>query len=227
MSDGMPENILSSKPLGISREGSQPVGGIVKRLIDIFIATTALLLLLPVFAITALLVGISGRGPVIFGHMRVGYAGVPFMCFKFRTMVVDANAVLKAYLDQNPDAAREWQETRKLKYDPRVTPIGSFLRKLSLDELPQLWNVLKGDMSCVGPRPVTAEEFTRYGAHAITYLSARPGVTGLWQTTGRNTLHYDERVALDVAYVLNWSIWLDLKIILRTIPAVMRTDQTS
>jgi len=159
--------------------------------------------------------------------MRVGYAGAPFTCFKFRTMVADAGPMLTVYLDHNPNAAREWHDTWKLKLDPRVTPIGSFLRKLSLDELPQLWNVLKGDMSCVGPRPVLAEELARYGTDAVSYLSARPGVTGLWQTTGRNTLRYDERVALDVDYVRNWSIWLDLKIILKTIPAAMRTDQTS
>jgi len=195
--------------------------------VDITLAMTAIVFLLPVIAATALLVWLSGRGPIIYRQTRVGYVGVPFTCFKFRTMVVDADAALKAYLDHSPDAAREWRATRKLKRDPRVTAIGSFLRKSSLDELPQLWNVLKGDMSCVGPRPVPADELADYGTDTVSYLSARPGVTGLWQTTGRNTLRYDERVALDVAYVRNWSIWLDLKIILKTIPAAMRTDQTS
>ena len=194
---------------------------------DVFLATAAIVLLFPVIATTALLVRLSGRGPIIFRQERVGYAGVRFRCYKFRTMVVDADAALETYLRENSDAALEWRLTRKLKSDPRVTAMGSFLRKSSLDELPQLWNVLKGDMSFVGPRPVPADELTNYGANAASYLAVRPGVTGIWQISGRNTLRYEERVALDVAYAGNWSIWLDTKIILQTIPALTRMHQTS
>jgi exopolysaccharide production protein ExoY len=166
-------------------------------------------------------------GPVIFHHERIGLNGRMFVCFKFRTMARNADQILRAHLADNPSAAREWQETQKLRHDPRVGFFGNILRKSSLDELPQLFNVLRGDMSCVGPRPIVPAELGRYGAHARTCFRARPGITGLWQTNGRNRLSYAERVALDHYYANHWSLWLDMILLLKTIPAVLRVDNTS
>lgn len=203
------------------------IGGRVKRATDIPIALLALIMLAPLMLLTALLIKVTTGGPVIFGHRRVGLNGNTFCCLKFRTMVQDADTALVHHLACNPDAAREWQETRKLQNDPRITPLGKLLRSSSIDELPQLINVLRGDMSCVGPRPIVAEELERYGTGASEYLKARPGLTGLWQVSGRSSLSYPERVALDCAYVRQWSFRNDVVILLKTIPAVMRYDRTS
>ncbi len=157
----------------------------------------------------------SGR-PILFRHRRVGQAGQAFYVYKFRSMVKEADVVLDQLLLSNADAAIEWQESRKLKNDPRITSIGRLLRKTSLDELPQVLNVLKGDMSLVGPRPVVVEELERYGKYLPYYLAVKPGLTGLWQVSGRNDVSYDERVALDVRYVGIQSVFTDIGITLKT-----------
>jgi len=203
-----------------------PIGGTLKRFVDLIVAAAALLMAAPVMIVVALMLKLSG-GSVVFSHSRVGFGGRPFKCYKFRSMVANAEEILKAHLDADPQAAREWEMTRKLKNDPRVTFFGHLLRKSSIDELPQLFNVLRGDMSCVGPRPIVAEELKRYGSHTGEYLSTRPGLTGLWQVTGRSSTDYDDRVALDSHYVRNWSPWLDMWILFRTIFAVMRFDKAS
>lgn len=192
----------------------------VKRAIDIGCALVLLFLFLPLFLVIAVLVATDG-GPVLFRHKRVGRGGVIFPCLKFRTMVPDAEHLLAEYLRHHPEAAREWREYQKLTFDPRITTIGKALRASSLDELPQLLNVLKGEMSLVGPRPVTAEELSRYGAAAEHYKSVLPGITGLWQISGRNALSYGQRVALDIEYVKGWSPMLDIWILLKTPLAVL------
>jgi exopolysaccharide production protein ExoY len=178
-------------------------------------------------ALVALAVRLAMGGPVVFAHRRIGWNGTVFRCYKFRTMVGDAEDVLARHLAADPAAAAEWAATRKLRDDPRVTPLGRLLRKSSLDELPQLLNVLKGEMSCVGPRPIVAEELARYGADAAAYLSVRPGVTGAWQAGGRSSVGYDARVALDRAYVQGWTLWRDVTIILRTVPALLNHDDAA
>ena len=203
-----------------------PVGGRVKRLIDIVVALSTLILMAPVLCLAAAGVRLTLGGPVLFTQRRIGFGGRPFLCYKFRTMA-GGDEVLYRHLESDLEAAREWQETQKLRKDPRVTRFGHLLRKSSIDELPQLINVLRGEMSCVGPRPVLAPELDRYGTYAHEYMAARPGLTGLWQVKGRNRLTYRDRVALDRFYVRKWSIGLDLMILLRTIPAVTRSDETS
>lgn len=197
-----------------------PVGGTTKRLVDLFGAFAGLLLLSPLIFMVAVAIKLSDRGPVFFGHMRIGRDGRTFHCLKFRTMTTDGDAVLANYFRENPVAKAEWETTRKLKFDPRVTRIGHILRKLSIDELPQLINILRGDMSIVGPRPVVQDELKFYGRSVSFYLRARPGLTGLWQISGRNDVGYQRRVAFDRYYVENWSFFEDIFIILKTIPAV-------
>lgn len=191
----------------------------VKRLTDIVIALLLLFLTFPLLVAIALLVAMDG-GPVLFKHRRIGRHGTGFGCLKFRTMILGAEECLEEYLSYHPEARAEWEQGRKLNFDPRITRIGHLLRLSSLDELPQLLNVIKGDMSIVGPRPVTHEELAQYGTSACLYKSVRPGITGLWQISGRNDLSYATRVTLDERYVRNWSLALDLGILLRT-PAVV------
>lgn len=194
----------------------------VKRLFDIGFSFVMLILCAPLMLLIMLMVRASSRGKVIYSHERVGRGGKPFRCFKFRTMYSDADVQLKGLLEKNHAFRDEWQQRRKLKQDPRVTPIGSFLRKSSLDELPQLWNVLKGDLSIVGPRAVVHEEIINYiGAKASKILSVRPGLTCIWQVSGRSDTSYSKRIALDEAYVDNQSFLLDLKLILKTIPSMI------
>jgi len=163
-------------------------------------------------------------GPGLFGHTRVGRDGKCFKCWKIRTMVPDADAALREVLRKDPIAAAEWAQDRKLKSDPRITWIGGFLRRSSLDELPQLWNVLRGEMSLVGPRPITPEELPRYGLHCVEYCAIRPGITGLWQVSGRNRLSYAERVALDVRYLKNMNFFADIVILCGTVRVVIQRD---
>ncbi len=196
------------------------VGRASKRAVDIVVATTALVLLSPLMLIAALIVKLSDPGPVFYSHTRIGYGGAAFGCLKFRTMKTDAAAQLAELLRANPSARAEWETTRKLKNDPRITAVGEILRKSSIDELPQLINILRGEMSVVGPRPVTAEELARYGEHVTSYMAARPGLTGQWQTSGRNDVSYEYRVALDVQYVRDWSLVRDFIIIAKTVPAL-------
>ncbi len=199
-----------------------PLGGGLKRAVDLLLAGVLLILFLPTGLIIALLILLTMGRPVIYAHQRIGFDRKPFACYKFRSMVRNPDEMLQRHLAENPEAAREWSETRKLRNDPRVTFVGRMLRKSSLDELPQLFNVLRGEMSCVGPRPVVADELARYGAKAASYLSTRPGMTGLWQVSGRSSTDYPTRVALDETYVRSWSISLDLRILFNTIFVVLK-----
>ncbi|KAB0643917.1 sugar transferase [Burkholderia latens] len=204
--------------------GQRTVGRIkrlVKRSFDLAGASLLLVMLAPVLLCIAWIVRRDG-GPAIFGHERVGRDGRRFKCLKFRSMVTNADAVLKALLERDADARAEWDREFKLKNDVRITPIGRLLRKTSLDELPQLLNVLKGDMSLVGPRPIVEAELERYGADVRYYLMAKPGMTGLWQVSGRNDTDYSTRVSLDVRYVREWSLRRDIGILFRTINVVVR-----
>lgn len=211
----------ASSPLFSSpAAGAPPVGGISKRSFDILVALAALVLLSPIFVLVMALVKYSDGGSIFYGHRRIGYNGSTFRCLKFRTMAENGDALLQEYLEQNPAAYEEWRNTRKLQYDPRVTVVGTVLRKLSLDELPQLLNILTGEMSIVGPRPVVQDELERYGSAAVFYLKSRPGLTGLWQVSGRNDVSYAARIAFDRHYVENWSIAQDIRIIAKTVPAV-------
>ena len=214
---GAPGMVLA-RPHRDWTEGLRPA---LKRAMDVVIAGAALLVVAPAFLVLLWLVRADG-GPALFGHMRVGRGGRLFPCLKFRSMVVDSQARLDALLAADPEARAEWEATRKLRQDPRVTRIGAFLRKTSLDELPQLINVLRGEMSLVGPRPVQKAELDRfYGAAAAHYISVRPGITGLWQVSGRSSTSYATRVALDVAYVARPSLWQDIRILVRTPFAVL------
>lgn len=211
-----------------ARQARVPVGGLPKRIFDIVVASIALVLLAPLMLIVALLVRIVLGRQVIFRQRRVGFDGEHFVCFKFRSMVTDADAVLRMHLRANAAAAQEWSETQKLRDDPRVGALGKALRKTSIDELPQLFNVLRGDMSLVGPRPVLPDELVdRYGRYAPAYLQARPGVTGMWQANGRSSVGYRGRIARDRYYVKHWSLALDLLLLLKTIPALLNFDQTA
>lgn len=215
------ETDVSSKNLNISKKTfthrSQEVS---KRCFDFAFSSLFLILSAPLFALVALLVAMDG-GPVFFRHARVGREGRMFDCWKFRTMIIGAEACLEEYLSYHPEAEAEWRKTQKLEFDPRVTPIGKFLRHSSLDELPQLLNVLFGEMSLVGPRPVTMAELKRYGTVAPLYMSVRPGITGLWQVSGRNDTDYDKRVALDESYVRSRNMAFDLLILWRTVGIVL------
>ncbi len=197
------------------------LGGWSKRLTDGFLACAALIAFFPLFMLLCFAIKLSSAGPVFYGHERIGLRGQKFRCWKFRTMVSDGNTLLRAHFASHPLAEKEWAESRKLADDPRVTPLGRVLRKYSVDELPQLINVLFGDMSFVGPRPVVDDELERYGSYAQAYLSARPGITGLWQTSGRSDTSYEYRVAMDDRYVRDWSFAEDIRILFRTIPVVL------
>lgn len=205
----------------------KPIGGIAKRSADLMIALVSFVALMPLMLMIAALIKLTMGGSVLYYQSRLGYNGRKFRCYKFRTMLMDADERLADLVARDPDAAAEWAETRKLRNDPRVTRLGQILRKSSLDELPQLYNVLIGDMSCIGPRPIVPAEIARYGRYAPDYFSVRPGITGLWQVSGRNTLTYSRRIALDRYYVRRWSLLLDAWIALKTVKAVMATDQTS
>jgi len=222
MSSVPAQTIQQSTTQTIGLEGDRKsLFPIAKRALDIIGAGVGLVLLAPFFLIVALLVRADG-GPAFFAHQRVGRGGKLFGCLKFRSMVIDSQARLEALLASDPAARAEWEATRKLKNDPRITRIGRFLRSTSLDELPQLINVLRGEMSLVGPRPVQEAEIDRYyGASAAHYMAVRPGITGLWQVSGRSETSYESRVALDVSYVSRPSLLADLSILLRTPVAVI------
>ena len=210
----------STQTIGLERD-RKALFPIAKRALDIVGAGVGLVLLAPFFLIVALMVRADG-GPAFFAHQRVGRGGKLFGCLKFRSMVIDSQARLEALLANDPAARAEWEATRKLKNDPRITRIGRFLRSTSLDELPQLINVLLGEMSLVGPRPVQEAEIDRYyGASAAHYMAVRPGITGLWQVSGRSETSYESRVALDVTYVSRPSLLADISILLRTPVAVL------
>lgn len=194
----------------------------LKRIFDFCGALFGLLLLCPLFVYVGWQIKRQGGpGAVFFGHVRIGLNGKPFKCWKFRTMVHNSQQVLEQLLASDAQARAEWDKDFKLRNDPRITRIGEFLRKTSLDEIPQLWNVLKGEMSLVGPRPIIEEELERYGDRVDFYLEARPGLTGLWQVSGRNETTYAERVALDAWYVKNWNLWYDIAILCKTVRTVL------
>jgi UDP-galactose-lipid carrier transferase len=198
----------------------RPVIRLSKRCFDILGSAVLLCLFSPLLILIGLIVRSDG-GPVLFGHNRVGLRRSSFRCLKFRSMVANADEVLQELLARDPQARVEWAADFKLKQDPRITWIGGFLRNFSLDELPQLWNVLKGEMSLVGPRPLVEEELARYGDQLDYYLQVRPGMTGLWQVSGRSDVDYSHRVYLDVWYVKNWSLWYDIAILFKTFKAVL------
>ncbi|MBL4371549.1 undecaprenyl-phosphate galactose phosphotransferase WbaP [Klebsiella pneumoniae] len=196
---------------------------ILKRLFDIFGSLAIIIVLSPALLYISLKVKKDG-GPAIYGHERIGKGGRPFKCLKFRSMVINSKEVLAELLENDPAAKAEWDATFKLKNDPRVTKIGAFLRRTSLDELPQLFNVLKGEMSLVGPRPIITAELERYNEEVDYYLLSKPGMTGLWQVSGRSDVDYETRVYLDAWYVKNWSMWNDIAILFKTIGVVLKKD---
>jgi undecaprenyl-phosphate galactose phosphotransferase len=201
-----------------------PLPGFLKRGFDIALAGAGLLVLMPVFAVVAFIIRRDG-GPAFFTQQRVGKDGKTFACYKFRSMRIDAEELLQKHLAGNPESAAEWQKFQKLKQDVRVTKCGEFIRRTSIDELPQLFNVLKGDMSLVGPRPIMPGQEHYYDDDFVFYESVRPGITGPWQVSGRNQLTFKERVALESWYARNWSLWMDVVIILKTLPALLKKDQ--
>jgi Undecaprenyl-phosphate galactose phosphotransferase WbaP len=192
-----------------------------KRIFDIVVAGSALLFVSPLILSVAVLIRLQDGGKAIYSQRRYGMHGETFNCFKLRSMVQDSGDQLEQYLAENPAARQEWEETQKLKNDPRITSLGRFIRKTSIDELPQLYNVLRGDMSLVGPRPIVENEIVKYGDKFSQYCAVRPGITGLWQVSGRSDMSYPERVDTDVEYVRDRSFWGDIKIVFMTIPAVL------
>lgn len=214
----MDRSLLDRKRLVSLKE---PAHRFSKRMFDVACASLLLALLSPLLLAVIALISRDG-GKVLFGHRRIGAQGRTFKCWKFRSMVPNAEAVLKDVLEKDAEARAEWERDFKLRNDPRITPIGRFLRSTSLDELPQLINVLTGDMSLVGPRPIVADEVARYGAAFHDYTRCRPGITGIWQVSGRNDTGYTQRVQLDQHYARNWSFAADLVLLLRTPIAVLR-----
>jgi exopolysaccharide production protein ExoY len=205
------------------RDEGVALGGWRKRALDIVLASVAIIGLLPLTLLLAAAIRLSDGGPVLFRHERIGRNGRPFGCLKFRTMAQNGDEILRRHLAEEPDAAREWERSRKLRNDPRLTRLGYGLRKSSVDELPQLINILKGEMSFVGPRPITIAEIPKYGENIEQYLKARPGLTGSWQVSGRNDTDYGQRVQIDCDYIENWCTWNDLKILGRTLFVVIST----
>jgi len=202
---------------------ARPFSRVLKLAFDQLLAALLLVLLSPLFLAIASLVRADG-GPAFFGHKRLGMNGDAFRCLKFRTMVTDSDKILRELLARDPEARTEWAATQKLRNDPRITPIGRYLRRTSLDELPQLLNVLRGEMSLVGPRPIVEAERAHYGRDIAYYYETRPGMTGLWQVSGRSDASYARRVQLDLWYVKNWTLWHDVAILLKTVPAVLNKD---
>jgi Undecaprenyl-phosphate galactose phosphotransferase WbaP len=197
---------------------------LLKRSFDAIVAFTALMLTAPIWLPICLLVKLSSKGPIFYSQSRIGQKGDPFRVWKFRTMVSNADEVLQSHLASDPALREEWIRDQKLKNDPRVTAIGNLLRRSSLDELPQLWNVLRGDMSLVGPRPIVSSEIEKYGDSFQQYQLVSPGLTGLWQISGRNNTTYDLRIRMDDYYVRNWSLPMDIYILLRTVKTILLSE---
>ena len=222
-----------TEPAGRSLERSQradsaPSGffryRVIKRCCDVLLILISMPATLLVLGVVSAVVMLSSPGPIFYSHRRIRKGGAFFSMWKFRTMCVNSAEVLEDYLARHPDAHAEWNETHKLRRDPRITPLGAFLRRYSLDELPQLWNVLMGQMSLVGPRPIVAAEVEKYRDCFDCYCRVKPGLTGLWQVSGRSELSYDARVALDCEYVEHWSLTKDFVILLRTFSSVVNQD---
>ncbi|MBV9441960.1 MAG: undecaprenyl-phosphate galactose phosphotransferase WbaP, partial [Acidobacteriaceae bacterium] len=207
--------------LEVRRSLLMPGPRVAKRLIDLGLAICIGVALLPFLILIAILLRLESPAPALYRQSRVGRSGRAFWIWKFRTMVPNADCVLKEHLSKNPELRFEWEQERKLRCDPRITTIGRFLRRTSLDELPQIWNVIKGEMSLVGPRPIVHEEMLKYGKDFTLYEQVLPGMTGLWQISGRNNMSYPERVALDSYYVRNWSPWFDIYVLGCTLKTVL------
>jgi lipopolysaccharide/colanic/teichoic acid biosynthesis glycosyltransferase len=203
------------------RPPQNPVNEVILRLLDVAVGIVAVIVFGPLLIGLAIAIYVTSPGPLIFAQPRIGKNGREFRCLKFRTMVVDATDRLEQLLASDPSARAEWARDHKLRNDPRITPLGRFLRKSSLDELPQFFNLINGTMSIVGPRPIVNAEVVRYGRRFQDYCRVRPGITGLWQVSGRSDTTYRRRVALDVAYSKHRSLGLNIKIMLMTVPAVL------
>jgi len=210
-----------SLPLRVARDECKPTQSAVKRAIDLTAGITLLFLLAPLMLLIVALIRTGDGGPAFFKQARIGRSGKSFRCWKFRTMACNADEALQRLLAADPVAAQEWAESQKLTRDPRITPVGAFLRRSSLDELPQLFNIILGDMSFVGPRPIVAAERERYGEAFTHCFSVPPGLTGLWQISGRSDCSYATRVLLDSQYASEWHLMLDAKILVKTVPAVL------
>lgn len=217
-------SLVSTKGPGAQAEAQGVCLGEVrsKRVLDLALVLLSAPLWVPLLIVLAMAVRLESKGSPWFGHRRIGYGGHEFTMWKLRTMVIDSSQVLQAYLDDHPAARQEWTATQKLKFDPRITRVGHWLRRFSLDELPQVLNVMMGSMSLVGPRPIyDPVERNRWGSRFQVYEQARPGLTGLWQVSGRNDTTYEERIALDMHYIQSWTLSQDLTIIARTLGAVL------
>lgn len=229
--------LISGKVIrAIARRGFQPVlqgdrrisrslqsldGELFKRLFDILFSLSVLILFAPVYLLLAFSIALSSSGPIFYVQERIGKNRKKFYCLKFRTMVENADDILLEIMEKSPHLRQEFEDNFKLKQDPRITWIGRFLRMTSLDEFPQFWNVLKGDMSVVGPRPLVEEELPRYGRHINKILTIRPGITGLWQVSGRNDIPYPRRVQIDLYYANDKNLWMDMWIVFKTIGVVI------
>lgn len=205
----------------LANRSRMKVSGWEKTAVDIALSVVAILVSLPLFVIIPLLIKITSRGPVFYGHRRIGKNGRPITIWKFRSMFADADERLKSILNEDVAAKDEWDRNFKLHNDPRITPLGRFLRRTSLDELPQLFNVLLGEMAIVGPRPIVEDEIRFYGARYGLISRVKPGITGLWQVSGRSDTGYERRVSMDCHYVLNWNPWMDFRIIIHTVFSVL------
>jgi len=219
-----PRDLNGVLGLGVQQRLLMPGPRIIKRALDLGLVVLLGTVVLPLIAFIALAIKITSPGPVFYGQTRRGRGGGPFVAWKFRSMYADVAGVLEQWLASDPSLREEWLQYQKLRRDPRITPLGRFLRRTSLDELPQLWNIVRGQMSFVGPRPIVTEEVSRYGDGFALYAKVTPGLSGMWQVSGRNNLSYEQRVKLDLYYVRNWSVWLDLHILIRTIRVVVLGD---
>ncbi|NPV90423.1 MAG: undecaprenyl-phosphate galactose phosphotransferase WbaP [Firmicutes bacterium] len=199
----------------------RPLNMLIKRLFDIIVGFSIFIFLFPVLLLISLMIKIDTRGPMGFSHKRVGKGGKEFNCYKFRTMATNSQEILQRLLETDPEIKKEWEENFKLKDDPRVTRVGKILRRTSLDELPQILNVLKGEMSLVGPRPIVMDEVPKFGKYAPDYFMVLPGITGLWGVSGRSDIEYNERVQMEAWYVRNWSLWLDITLLFKTVGVVL------
>ena len=225
------EHAEAARRPGLVRHRSAHIGPkdkfryrVLKRALDLFLVVAMLPILLPLCGVIALFIRLGSPGPIFFSHRRIRRHGAFFSMWKFRTMCVNSAEVLENYLREHPEARAEWRKNHKLKHDPRVTRVGNFLRRTSLDELPQLWNVFAGTMSLVGPRPIVAAEVEKYGEYFADYCAVKPGITGLWQVSGRSRTTYAQRVQLDHRYARYWSLSVDFQILARTFHSVVNQD---
>jgi len=215
-------NLIEYFGLEVRHQWNSPINRVLKRLLDLTLIMIGLPFLIPLFIVIAVAIYIDDPGAIFYTQMRIGVKGKEFRIWKFRSMISNAEELLDEKLKNNPVLHKEWLDSFKLKDDPRLTRVGKILRSTSLDELPQIWNVLRGEMSVIGPRPIVKEEIPLYGEEFEIFKRTAPGITGLWQISGRNDLSYRERVNLDVYYLQNWSIWLDIHILMHTVLSVLQ-----